>query len=93
MNKSLADHVDLIRLVKDAKRREKASKIGGYIGLFVAQVLLWPLGGWALMLLMGILHHEASPAVPTLGFLICLAIVVLASVVKSAVAPDFPEDK
>lgn len=90
MNKSLADHIDLIRLVRSQKKSDKAGRL---IGLLIAQALLWPLGGWALMLLLGILHHEVSSAIPALGFWINLALVALASFVKSAVAPDFPENE
>lgn len=58
----------------------------------ITQLLLFPLGGWALMLLLGVLHHEVSASVPPLGFWICLLLVALAAGVKSAVAPNFPED-
>lgn len=55
--------------------------------------ILWPIGGWALMLILGILHHEAAQSIQPLGFWICMALVMLASFVKSAVSPNMPDDK
>lgn len=60
--------------------------------MVVGQVfLLFPLGGWALMLLLGIAHHQVAPSVPPLGFGSCVAVVALGACVKSAVAPNWPE--
>lgn len=66
-------------------------RVAHVVGLFIAQALLLPLGGWALMLLLGILHSHVQ-AIPVLSFWICVALVGLASCVKSAVAPNFPDE-
>lgn len=55
-------------------------------------LILLPIGSWSLMLLLQILHAEVSPTVPPLGFWICVGIVALTACVKSAIAPDWPED-
>lgn len=74
-------------------RKSRSERLAEAVGATVAQVvLLFPFGGWALMLGLGVLHHEVSPAVPALGFWICFVLVALAACVKSAVAPDLPED-
>lgn len=58
----------------------------------ITSALLWPIGGWALMLILGIAHYDVSASIPALGFWLCLALIVLGSFVKSAVAPSVPED-
>jgi uncharacterized membrane protein len=74
-------------------RKSRSERIAEAVGTTVAQVvLLLPFGGWALMLGLGILHHEATVAVPPLGFWTCVTLVSLAACVKSAVAPNLPED-
>lgn len=63
-----------------------------FIRSVIASALLYPVGGWALMLMMGIAHHDMAPSVPALGFWLCMVLVMLGSFVKSAVAPNVSDD-
>lgn len=81
----------MTRLLKSKKTTP--DRFLDFVGQLFAQVfILWPLGGWALMVLLSVVHDDVSVAVPPLGFWVCTALVALASIVKSAVAPNFPED-
>ena len=63
-----------------------------FVKVVVVSLILDPPGAWALMLILGILHHEASYGIPALGFWLCLVLIVLAGFVKSAIAPRVDKD-
>jgi hypothetical protein len=59
-------------------------------------LMVTPLSAWALMLLIGVLHSQYGWPRHTLGFWMCVVLVVLASTVTTAfklpwARPDFPE--
>lgn len=75
-------------------QKSRSDRLTDLIGVLIAQIfILFPLGGWALMLLLGVLHDDVSPTVPLLGFWVCTLMVALASFVKSGVSPNFPDNK
>lgn len=47
-----------------------------------------PLNGLALMLLMGVLHHEISPTVPAIGFWPSVGIALLVPIVTRILVPQ-----
>lgn len=51
------------------------------ITIVVLQLLSWMVCAWALMLLLGVLHHELSPAIPAIGYGPTFRIALAASLV------------
>jgi hypothetical protein len=46
------------------------------------------LTGWALMLLMGILHLDVNPSIPNLGYWICTGIMLCVHVLIAYTTPS-----
>lgn len=61
--------------------------IGVMLVAFVLAAVTAPLGGWSLMLLLGVLYHEFSASIPPVGYWPCVAVVALSYSVASAVLP------
>ena len=71
-----------------SRRVPAAAVIGGALVTFLIHVaIVVAIGGWLLMLLLGVLHHEVSPQVPALGYWVSCALSLLLRLVLGGFAP------
>lgn len=83
---SIADfshnRAEAIRLIRKAKRGEaRAKAITKFIGQFIAAAALILLRGAVLMVLVDVIHRMWIPAVPPLGFLAAMFIMIAVRVI------------
>jgi drug/metabolite transporter (DMT)-like permease len=63
------DYAEVYRLAKKGRRAEQRGKfMQGCVTAIVTSVLRALLGGWLLMLAIGIAHHDWLPQLPTIGY-------------------------
>lgn len=63
------DYAEVLRLAKKGRRAERRGKaMEGCATALLTSVLRAFLGGWLLMLAVGIAHHEWLHQLPTIGF-------------------------
>lgn len=74
----MSDMAEVIRLAKLGHRAEKRSKAAqGCATWLLVSTLDALLGGWMLMLAVGIAHAEWIPALPTIGYWWAVVLVAL----------------
>jgi hypothetical protein len=89
---SMPDRSEIIDLVKRGKRaKARAQTIKKIVTYQVASALHALIGGWELMLAVGVAHAEWVPALPTIGYWWSVLLVYLLRGTFSVVRPSSKE--
>lgn len=87
------DYTEVARLVRLGRKSEKRGKaIGVFLAGITVQLVGGFLGGWALMLAVGVAHAEWLPGLPTVGYWPSVLLVLLLRGVFSRVPSSRRDD-